>query len=118
MPASPVGTKLSWYFINCAEVLLTRTSDWKWEPMPLAFATAGMTSASGGGVFFGVGVTGVTRLTPNGTVTLVPSAFTRPDSFRLTVTDPRLVPGGRPAVLAVTVRVMPPSGTTPDAGET
>src|ERR1051326_1088176 len=63
---SPSGVKVSWYFCVCGAVLVTRTSDWKLELMPPAWATAGMMSASGGGVFFEPGATGCTRLTLTG----------------------------------------------------
>src|SRR5258708_31985718 len=63
MPESPLGVKVTWYFITCGEELVTRTSEWNVELMPSAWATAGMISASGGGVLFGVGCAGETRLT-------------------------------------------------------
>src|SRR5687767_13709042 len=86
--------------------------------MPSVFATAGITSASGGGVFFGVGVTGETRLIETGKVTLDPAARMPADAPVVIVTPPMFVPGGRPAVLTNTVRVCPPAGTVPVVGET
>src|SRR4051812_21853165 len=55
--------------MDCAEVLVRRTSLTKREPMPSACATAGMRSALNP-LFgsFGVGVTGVTTLTETGTL--------------------------------------------------
>src|SRR5688500_17282523 len=80
MPAPPLGVKVSWYLISCGEVFDTRTSDWNCELMPLACATAGMMSASGGGPLLGEGVTGVTRLTETvGKVTVVPCDWILPD---------------------------------------
>ena len=101
-----------------------RTSDWNCELMPAACATAGMISASGGGPLFGVDETGWVRLTETVVVDEpVPSrGEIRPfDELlveRLTSTAPVLVPTGNPFGSAVTVRVMPPAGTVPDAGVT
>src|ERR1043165_371309 len=61
VPSSDVN--VSWYFCVCGAVLVMRTSDWKVELMPPAWATAGMMRASGGGVFFEPGEIGWTRLT-------------------------------------------------------
>src|ERR1043165_5275910 len=62
------GVKVNWYFCACGPVLATRTSDWKLELMPPAWATAGRMRAPGGGVFFEPGDTGWTRFT----LTVVP----------------------------------------------
>src|SRR5690349_7460091 len=89
--------------------------------MPLAWATAGMISASGGGADFGVGETGVTLLTVIvGVRNVVACALAPPRAEELSVicTEPRLVPRGRLLVLAVTVSVVPPAATTPDDGVT
>src|SRR5437764_9240525 len=93
MPASPVGVKVTWYFIGWAEEFVTRTSDWNFELMPSAWATAGMISASGGGAFFDVGETGCTRLTETVVVAggVVPSGVLRDepvDGPKLTFTAP------------------------------
>ena len=74
VPSLAAGVKLSKYFINCAEVLASRTSDSKSElPMPAACPTAGTMSESGGGVFLPPLDTGVTRLTETGMFTTVTS---------------------------------------------
>src|ERR1051325_8758939 len=96
------GVKVSWYFCACGPVLATRTSDWKLELMPPAWATAGMIRASGGGVFFEPGETGWTRLTL--TVVALDVACARAEPKRTEI-EAVLVPTGRPAVLAVTVSV-------------
>src|SRR4051794_1152508 len=54
-PSSPLGVKVIWYFSGCGEVLVRRTSDWKWELKPSAWATAGMIKGTGGGGGFGGG---------------------------------------------------------------
>src|SRR5438105_2692109 len=123
MPASPVGVKVTWYFIGWAEELVTRTSDWNFELMPSAWATAGMISASGGGAFFVVGETGCTRLTETvvvagGVLPSAPMCDEPLDDPKLTLTAPLLVPTGRPSVFAVTSRVVPPGATVPLEGET
>src|SRR5579859_8121384 len=97
MPLSPDGVNVSWYFIGCGEVLLTRMSDSNVEDSPSACATAGMISASGGGVFFGVFATGATRLTERFDVPLLPpsNGFKRLCAEvppNVTVTEPVLVP--------------------------
>src|ERR1700686_5078801 len=123
MPASPVGMNVTWYFIGCAEEFVTRMSDWNFELMPSACATAGMMSASGGGAFFAVGATGCTRLIETVVVDggFVSSA-TRPcwlaAAPKGTLTAPLLVPTGRPFGVAVTVSVVPSAGTVPLDGET
>src|SRR5689334_543550 len=115
MPASPVGVKVTWYFITCAEVLVTRTSDWKVELTPLACATAGMTRASGGGVLFDVGSDGETRLTETVvTVTVDDVAEVRtfdelPAAAVVIVMPPSEVPTGRPSVSACTWSERPPA---------
>src|SRR5439155_19833145 len=100
------------------------TSDWNCELMPAACATAGMIKASGGGPLFGVEETGATRLTEmvvvdpgvpsRGAMRLFDALLTP----KLTSTAPVLVPIGNPFGSAVTSRVMPPAGTTPDDGLT
>src|SRR5438270_5489965 len=97
MPASPVGVKVTWYFIGWAEELVTRTSDWNLELMPSAWATAGVIRASGGGALFDVGETGCTRLTETVVVAggVVPRGAIRDeplDDPKLTLTAPLLVP--------------------------
>src|SRR5437016_4793523 len=68
VPSVPVSVKVTLYFCSCAEVLQTRTSDSNSELFaPGAWPTAGMISASGGGVFLPPGDTGETRLTETGT---------------------------------------------------
>src|ERR1051325_9152764 len=52
------GVKVSWYFCACGPVLAKRTSDWKLELMPPAWATAGRIRAAGGGGVFEPGGTG------------------------------------------------------------
>src|SRR4051794_5565847 len=125
MPASPVGVNVTWYFIGWAEELVTRTSDWNFELMPSAWATAGMISASGGGPFLDVGETGCTRLTETVVVAggLSPRGTMREcdapvGDANVTFTAPLLVPTGSPSVFAVTLRVVPSGATVPLDGET
>src|SRR4051812_45136102 len=84
------------------------------------FATAGMVSASGGGVFFGFVVTPGMLLMVIGTLTggVVPSVPTFPAAAVVMTTLPLLAPGGRPAVCATARSVWPPGGTMPLAGVT
>src|SRR3954466_14452706 len=123
MPVSPVGMKVIWYLIGCAEELVTRTSDWNLELMPSAWATAGMMRASGGGAFFATGATGWPRLTETVVFDagLVSSALRLPlldADPKVTLTAPLLVPTGSPSVFAVTVSVVPSAGPVPLEGET
>src|SRR3954453_17752987 len=116
------GGKVGWYFCVCGAVFVTRTSDWKLELMPPAWATAGMIRASGGGVFLEPGATGCTRLTLTVVevevevdVALAPVGLGAP---RRTEMEAVLVPTGRPSVVAVTVRTMVLGAATPLAGMT
>src|SRR3954454_13953925 len=83
-----------------------------------------MISASGGGVDLEVGETGWTTLTLNVVVLEVEALEERRrdgedgGAVVMMVMPPRLVPRGRPAVLAVTVRVRPAGGTVPVDGVT
>src|SRR5687768_7948136 len=79
-----------------------------------------MISASGGGVDFGAGVTGVTLLTDIvGILNVVAFAPTpRAEDVSAICTEPRLVPRGRSVVLAVMTSGVPPAATTPDDGAT
>src|SRR6185295_10349638 len=64
---------------------------------------------------------GVTRLMEIvGTYTVLPFDFTLPldGVFSVMVTAPRLAPMGRPVVLAVAMRFVPPAATIPEAGAT
>src|SRR5687767_668175 len=88
--------------------------------MPAVFATAGMIIASGGGVFFGAGVTGVTRFTLMVLTLVVPWVVTPP---RLAAANeieiaPVWPPMPRPDVFAVAVSTVPSAPTTPEAGVT
>src|SRR5262249_23529278 len=114
-----VGTKVIWYFITCAEVLQMRTSDWKRALTPATLATAGMISASGGGVFLAADTYGATRLTETCVVVVfLSSAPSAPPAELLRATLPVVVPGGRPGVCATTLRISPPAGTLPLDGAT
>src|SRR5205823_4391529 len=115
---SPSGVKVSWYFCTCGAVLVMRTSDWKLELMPPAWATAGMISASGGGVFFDPGETGCTRLTftvVDDDVAFAPVLLDEPKRTEIAAV---LVPTGRPSVFAVTVSTSVSEVVTPLAGVT
>src|SRR3954453_16050531 len=99
-----------------------RTSDWKCEPMPSAWATGGMIMALTGGLLsFGFGVTGVTRLTETGTLPLevavapiFPEAFCVLVPFRVASNEP----ASGPEVFMLTLTGTPPEGSGPVAGVT
>src|SRR5512140_2524860 len=74
-------------------------------------AMAGMMSALAGGASFGVGCTGLTRLTETGTEAIVPP----PDDVTFTV--PVFDPNGSPVEVAVTVIVVPVGGSVPLEGD-
>src|ERR1019366_5175164 len=98
-------------------------SDWNFELMPSACATAGMMSASGGGPLLAIGETGCTRLTETVVFDggVVPSAtrLPAPDAApNAILTAPLLVPTGKPSVFAVTFSVVPSAPTVPLDGET
>src|ERR1051326_394772 len=102
---SPSGVKVSWYFCVCGAVLVTRTSDWKLELMPPAWATAGgLRGAAGGGVFSEPGATGCTRLTLTVVAVDVAFALVRLGEPKRTEIDAVLVPAGGPSVFRGTVR--------------
>src|SRR5690349_1205999 len=86
----------------------------------VTLATAGMTSASGGGVLFGEVVTPGMLLTEIVRLMGVVASADKPPAAAVVVisTLPVLVPAGRPAVWASARRVCPPGGTMPLAGVT
>src|SRR5258707_12063098 len=90
--------------------------------MPSACATAGMISASGGGVLLGEGRVGVTRLTETVVVlVLVAWGVTRElldSALVVMATPPTVVPIASWLVSTVMVRLMPPAGTIPEDGVT
>src|SRR5204862_5562623 len=106
--------------MSCADVLATRTSDWKCALMPSALATAGMIIVSGDGVFAGVDATGVTRLMLiDGLTFVVALPAMRADAvFSVIFTAPVCPPTPRPAPFAVTSRFVPAGATTPELGVT
>jgi hypothetical protein len=124
MPSSPLGRNVSWYFITCGAVFEMRTSDSNFELMPSACATAGMISASGGGVLLGITAIGATLLVATVIVDVGAAACVDGcPAFALfepnvSVMPPRLVPMGRPFGSATTVSVVPPLGTVPCDGVT
>src|SRR5438132_319423 len=97
-------------------------SDSKCEDTPSACATAGIISASGGGVFFLVGDIGWVRLTEMFEVDVVVPPFdttlppTEEPPLKVTVTPPVLVPTPRPTGVARTVSVIGPWVTIPVDG--
>src|ERR1700738_4283347 len=97
-------------------------SESKCEERPFACATAGMKSASGGGVFLGVLDTGATRLTEMFVVDFVVVSLgtnrrvTAEPPLNTTFTAPVFVPTSRLDATAVTVSVVPDAETTPVAG--
>src|SRR5687768_1246737 len=75
-----------------------------------------------GGVVFGPGATGVTRLMETGMLSVVvPLVLTppfTPSVFVVTINVPVLAPGAREVGLAVTVTTRPCAGSSPELGVT
>src|SRR5258708_23868310 len=117
-----VGGRMGGEVIDCEEVLVRRMSDWKCEPMPLACATAGISSVLAGGLpFFGTGEMGVTRLIDTGTVlleTAVGPIFAEAFWVRATVRLAWVEATSRVEVSTVAVRLRPDGGSVPVAGVT
>src|SRR5260370_729226 len=115
-PDPSTTPRLVRYFADCA--ICCKVIVPAYLPMKFACATAGMIRASGRGAEFDVGATGCTTLTLR-VVVDDDEAFDvyLPEALDVVmVTPPRLVPSGRPAVLACTVSVRPPAGMTPVDG--
>jgi hypothetical protein len=123
--SSPVGVKVSWYLLLVNPTLARRMSERHTELTPVRWPTEGMIKAFAGGAVLVVELTGVTRLTDTGALTVVLSrVLTWPTALAPVCSATRMVPlnvpltSGSSAGLKVTVKSKPDGGMTPVIGAT